>query len=175
MIEVCRDDLVTSEVECIIRSVSSTLEPLDAIGREVGVAAGEALLARMEQIGDLPVGGAVITPAGDLAASFVIHVALQAHDEPISENSIRKGLQNALGHACRMGIETLALPPLGTGAGNLDTEVSASVMLEVLRAHTAVEEYPREITVVVATEYDFLAFAARLGESDRGAGEPTVA
>jgi O-acetyl-ADP-ribose deacetylase (regulator of RNase III) len=127
-------------MECILRSVSSTLEPVSTIGREVGAAAGEVLLDRVEQIGDLPVGGAVITPAGDLAASFVIHVALRSHDEPISESGLRKGLQNALGHACRMGIETLALPPLGTGAGNLDTEASATVMLEVLRAHMEREE-----------------------------------
>lgn len=103
MIEVRLDNLVTSEMEYILRSVSSTLEPVSTIGREVGAAAGEVLLDRVEQIGDLPVGGAVITPAGDLAASFVIHVALRSHDEPISESGLRKGLQNALGHACRMG------------------------------------------------------------------------
>ena len=122
MIHVRRDDLVTADVECVLRSVGSNLEPLTAIGREVGVAAGEALLERLRQMGDLPVGGAVITPAGNLSASFIVHVSLQSHEEPVSAAGVRRGLLNGLRHACRMGVETLALPPLGTGAGNFDAE-----------------------------------------------------
>ena len=75
MIEVRQDNLVTADVECILRSVGSGMEPLTAIGREVGAAAGEAVIERIERMGDLPVGGAVITPAGDLPASFIVHVA----------------------------------------------------------------------------------------------------
>ncbi len=162
MIDVRREHLITADVECILRSVGSNLEPLTAVGREVEAAAGEDLLERMEQIGDLPVGGAVITPAGNLSASFIVHVALQSHDEPVSVGGVRKALQNGLRHACRMDIETLALPPLGTGAGNLDAEEAADVMLEVLRGHMESEEYPREVTVMVATEYELQAFASRL-------------
>ncbi len=170
MIAVRRQDLVTAEVECLLRSVGSTLEPLTAIGREVGAAAGEDMVERIEQLGDLPVGGAVITPAGDLAASFLIHVSLQSHDEPVSALGVRKALRNGLRHACRMDIETLALPPLGTGAGNLDAEAAADVMCEVLRDHMQHEEYPREITVMVATDYELHVFASRLEEP--GAGVP---
>ena len=164
MIEVRREDLVAADVECIVRSVSSTLEPLTTIGKEVGAAAGEEMIARIEQLGDLPVGGAVITPAGDLTASFIIHVALQSHEEPVSADSVRKALRNGLRHASRMGIETLALPPLGTGAGNLDAEAAADVMCGVLRGHMENEEYPREITVMVATDYELQAFASRMEE-----------
>ena len=162
MIDVRREDLVTADVECILRPVGSSLEPLTAIGREVGAAAGEGLLERLEQMGDLPVGGAVITPAGDLSASFIVHVALQSHEEPVSAGGVRKALLNGLRHIYRMDIETLALPPLGTGAGNLDAETAAEVMFEVLRGHMESEEYPREVTVMVATEYELQAFASRL-------------
>ena len=162
MIEVRQENLVTADVECILRSVGSGLEPLTAIGREVGVAAGEAVLERLEHMGDLPVGGAVVTPAGDLSASFIVHVALQSHEEPVSAGGLRKALLNGLRHACRMGIETMAIPPLGTGAGNLDAEEAADVMFGVLRGHMEEEEYPREVTVMVATEYELQAFASRL-------------
>ena len=36
MIEVRREDLVTADAECVLRSVSSTLEPLTAPQRGVG-------------------------------------------------------------------------------------------------------------------------------------------
>ena len=71
MIEVRQDNLVTADVECILRSVGSGMEPLTAIGREVGA-------------------GAVITPAGDLSASFIVHVALQSYEEPVSAGGLRK-------------------------------------------------------------------------------------
>ncbi len=174
MIDVRREDLVAADVECILRSVGSSLEPLTAIGRQVGAAAGEGLLERIEQMGDLPVGGAVITPAGDLSASFIVHVALQSHEEPVSARGVRKALLNGLRHICRMDIETLALPPLGTGAGNLDAEAVAEVMLEVLREHMEREEYPREVTVMVATEYELQAFATRLEKPNARVREPAV-
>ncbi len=162
MIDVRRENLVTADVECVLRSVGSTLEPLTAVGREVGAAAGEDLLERIEQMGDLPVGGAVITPAGNLSASFIVHVALQSREEPVSVGSVRKALVNALRHICRMDVETLALPPLGTGAGNLHVDAAAEVMFEVLRGHMEGEEYPQEVTVMVASEYELQAFASRL-------------
>ena len=174
MIDVRREDLVTADVDCILRSVGSNLAPLTAIGREVGAAAGEGLLARVDQIGDLPVGGAVITPAGNLSASFIVHVALQSHEEPVSAGSVRKGLLNGLRHTCRMDIETLALPPLGTGAGNLDAETSADVMFEVIRGHMETEEYPREVTVMVATEYELQAFTSQLEKRTDVIGGPAV-
>ncbi len=174
MISVRRENLAAADVECILRSVSSSLEPLTAIGREVGDAAGQTLIDRIEQIGDLPVGGAVITPAGDLSASFIIHVAVQSHDEPVSVGGVRKALLNGLRRASTMGIETLALPPLGTGAGNLDAEAAAGVMLEVLREHMENEEHPREVTVMVATEYEQEVFASYLGETGTGASQPAV-
>ena len=164
MIEVRQENLVTADVECILRSVGSGLEPLTAIGREVGVAAGEAVLERLEQMGDLPVGGAVITPAGNLSAAFIVHVALQSHEEPVSRGGLRRALQNGLRHASRIGIETMAIPPLGMGPGNLDAESAADVMFEVLRGHMDDEEYPREVTVMVTTEYDLQAFAFSLAQ-----------
>ena len=147
MIEVRQENLVTADVECILRSVGSRLEPLTAIGREVGVAAGEAVIERIEQMGDLPVGGAVITPAGDLSASFIVHVALQSHEEPVSAGVLRKALRNGLRHACRMGRRDDGHePPLGTGAGNLvaadaverptRSPMSASVTSPILRCDT---------------------------------------
>jgi len=172
VIGVRREDLVTADVDCILRSVGSNMMPLTAIGREVGSAAGEGLLARVDQIGDLPVGGAVITPAGNLCASFIVHVALQSYEEPVSVGSVRKGLLNGLRHTCRIDIETLALPPLGTGAGNLDAETSADVMFEVICGHMENEEYPREVTVMVSTEYEWQAFDARLRGPDPEPREP---
>ena len=165
-IDVRHDDLVTADVECILRAVSSTLEPVTSLGRAVGAAAGADLAGRIERIGELPVGGAVITPGGELRATFMVHVVVQSPEEPVTASGVRKALLNGLRHACRLGVETMALPPLGTGAGNLDAEVAADVMVSVLRRHLKHEEYPKRVVVMVSNTYELEAFTARLGRSD---------
>jgi O-acetyl-ADP-ribose deacetylase (regulator of RNase III) len=162
VIRVCREDLVTADVECLVRSVSCTLEPLTSLDGRVGAAAGEEVQERIDQIGELPVGGAVITPAGELAASFIVHVALQSYEEPVSLTGVRRALLNALRSAGRLGIDTLALAPLGTGAGNLDTEAAADVMLEVIGEHANEQEHPKEVVIMVANDYDRDVFTSRL-------------
>ncbi len=165
MIEVRREDLVTADVECVLRSVSSTLEPLTALDGRVGLAAGTEVQERIEQIGELPVGGAVITPAGDLGAAFIVHVALRSYDEPVTTSGVRRALLNGLRRAGQFGIETLALPPLGTGAGNLDAEAAADVMLKVIREHSHEQEHPKDVVIMVATDYERDVFVSRLQQS----------
>ena len=172
MIDVRRDDLVTAEVECVLRAVSSRLEPVTSLGRAVGVAAGGDLEERIERMGDLPVGGAVITPGGALPAAFMVHVVVQSEEEPVTASGVRRALLNGLRHASRLGVETLALPPLGTGAGNLDAEAAADAMVPVLREHLGYSEYPKEVIVMVTTDYELAAFATRLEDSEDDREEP---
>ncbi len=148
MIEVRNADLVVAEVDCVVRAVSSNLEPVTSLGRAVGAAAGADLEERVERMGELPVGGAVITPGGGLHADFMVHVVVQSGEEPVTRSGVRKALVNGLRHACRLGVETLALPPLGTGAGNLDAEAAADVMVPVLREHLEREDFPKQVIVM---------------------------
>jgi len=48
------------------------------------------------------------------------------------------------------------------------------VMFDVLRGHMESQEYPREVTVMVATEYGVQAFASQLGNPGTRVREPAV-
>ena len=122
-------------------------------------------------MGEVPVGGAVITPGGALQADFLVHVVVQSGEEPVTASGVRKALVNGLRHACRLGVETMAIPPLGTGAGNLDAEAAADVMVPVLREHLEREDYPRHVLVMVTTAYEMETFAGRLRLSGEPRGE----
>ena len=163
MIQVVRGRLSTAGAEAILRPVSTELEPVTHESRILELLAGEEAVERFRASGALPVGGAAITPGGEgLPGAFLIHVAVHSHDEPGTETGIRKGLMNALRRTEEFGIESLALPPLGTGAGHLDAQASAAVMIEVLRNHMAGSEYPKEVSVVVAVDYEEEAFGQEL-------------
>lgn len=154
MIAVRIGRLEESTAQALLRPVRWDLEPVTPGGRRVGLAAGQALAERLAQMGDFSVGGAVVTPGGDLANEFIIHVVIESLEEPVTETGVRRALTNGLRQACAWGVESVALPPLGTGAGNLEAESAARVLVAALEAFVDTGDILREATIVVANEYE---------------------
>jgi O-acetyl-ADP-ribose deacetylase len=157
--------------EAILRSMTSELAADTGFSREVELAAGEEVSRRLQAMGELPVGAAVITPGGDHPASFLIHVVLRSREDPVGAEAVRTGLKNGLRRARELGLESLGLPPLGTGAGNLDPQESAAVMVPVLLDHhRSSSAHPRNVTLLVATPYEEEVFLRALDPA-AGGGE----
>lgn len=154
MIRVLRSELADVKTEAILRSVSSDLDSDTPQSRDLELRAGSDVIDRLKAMGDLPVGAAVITPGGQLEAAFLIHVVLQSPEEPVTSEGVRAALKNGLRRAAEWSLEALALPPLGTGAGNLDAQEAAAVMVPILADHLLNSENPRDVTVVVGTDYE---------------------
>lgn len=154
MIRILISDLADMETEAILRSVSSDLDPDTTQSRELEVRAGAEVQERLQAMGELPVGAAVITPGGELGASFLIHIVLQSSEEPVTSEGVRAALKNGLRRAEEWGMASLALPPLGTGAGNLDAQEAAALMIPVLADHILFSENPMAVTVAVGTDYE---------------------
>ncbi|MBT8397326.1 MAG: hypothetical protein HKO65_06145 [Gemmatimonadetes bacterium] len=173
MIRVVKSEAREVETDAILRSVSGNLESDTPFSRGLEILAGRDLSDRLQAMGDLPVGAAVITPGGELSGRFLIHVVLQSADEPVTPEGIRSALQNGLRRAEEWGLESLAVPPLGTGAGNLEAEEAAAVMIPLLSSHLAKGESLREVMILVGSGYEedvFSRFLERLegkeGETD---------
>ena len=158
-----------------MRSIGSDLGALTGRDRDLGLQAGEVALAPLSALGEVPVGGAMVTPAGGLDAAFLIHVVLRSREEAVSEATVRRAFLNGLRQATEWGIETLAASALGTGAGNLDIETSARVMTEVLEAHLTTWALPRELSILTWTDYEEDTFATAVeglpGSLKPGGGE----
>lgn len=167
MIEVAGGVLHRRMVECILRPIRSDLAPVTPASRDLAVAAGPKLQERLEAMGMVPVGGAVMTPGGDLPADFVIHVVVSAPDEPETTLTVQKALRNGLRRAADFGVESLALPPLGLGVGRVEAEDSARVMLDILYNHLDEGAPPSELHIVVAHDYEVDVFRRLVAEYDR--------
>lgn len=164
MIQVVRGDLTAAGTECILRPVRSDGAAVTAVGRRLEELAGDSVQERLGAQGDSPVGSALLTPAGDVDCSFLIHVVVQSVEEPVTAAALRRGLLNALRRASDFGIESMALPPLGIVAGALEAEEMARAVVETLREHLAQERPPSRFRIVVESEYEesvFRAAAAR--------------
>lgn len=170
MIEVRVAELAGLEAGAVMRPVSSDFSPVTPAMRRLDEAAGPAVAAQCARLGDLPVGSAVITAGGALPAGFIVHVAVRSPEENATQAGIRRGLRNGLRRLVEWEIESVAVAPLGTGAGNLDAEEAAAVMVPVLAEHLRSEAYPSRVVVAVEDAYQEGVFAAAVER--QGAGEP---
>ena len=162
MIRVVRGELAAAAVDAVLRPVSAEWEPVTPAMRRLEQAAGDELRAHCARLGELPVGSATITPAGAIVARFMVHGIVRSADEPVSEVSVRRALQNGLRRLQEWGLERAALPPFGTGAGNLDAEDVARLMVDVCYEHAALADYPTALEVYVESDYEADAFERAL-------------
>jgi O-acetyl-ADP-ribose deacetylase len=166
MIEVVQGDIANLRASGILRPVSAEWDSVSAAARRVEIAGGPELIEQCAKLGELPIGSAVLTSAGNLPADFVVHAIVRSIHEPVSESTVHRALQNALRRCVEWGIETLSMPPLGTGAGNLEADDAASVIVPVLLEHMRAAEYPARVLVVVESEYDRDVFRNELSRYD---------
>lgn len=162
MIRVLLGELADTDAAAVLRPVTSEWGAVTPAMRRLEMAAGPELGEQCERLGELPVGSAVITVAGALRAQFMVHVAVRSREEPVTPALVRRGLTNGLRRLAEWGIDSVAMAPLGTGAGNLDAEIAAEAMADVLAAHLVREPYPSRVDVVVDSEYEKEAFERRL-------------
>jgi O-acetyl-ADP-ribose deacetylase (regulator of RNase III) len=160
-------DLASQEAEGVVRPVRSDLSPLNAAARDLLLAAGGEVADRLEQLGSIPMGGAVMTPGGDLPAGFIIHVVTASDDEPETAHTVQRALRNGLRRAADWGLASLALPPLGLGVGNLAPEDAARAMVEILVDHLDEGQPPLDFTIVASSAYEMEIFGHLVEELTR--------
>ena len=170
MIQVALGELSGFGGEAVLRAIRSDLDPTSAASRVLMDRAGARVKERLDVAGEIPVGGAVMTPGGDLPAEFIIHVVTCAPDEPEAPLAVQRALRNGLRRAADWEVASLAVPPMGSGVGVMGLEDSARAQVEILVNHLNEGMPPREITILVANSYEEDVFsrlvAALSGEGD---------
>ncbi len=162
MIRVVVDDLASITADAVVRPTNGNLEAITPALRHLELAAGPRFRELCHVQRELAVGAAVVTSGGDLPAELVVHAVIMARGEGVSGSGVRRAVAAALRQAAQWQIGTLALPPLGTGAGQLSAEEAADALLEVLVEHGRNADHPANIFIVVGSDVEREIFEARL-------------
>jgi O-acetyl-ADP-ribose deacetylase (regulator of RNase III) len=149
MIVVVRGELAHARTRAVLRPVTAEWGAPTPAMRRLEIAAGSVVEDHCQRLGELPVGSAVVTAAGELSAELIIHAVVRSAGEPVTARGVGLALRNGLRRAAEWGIDSLALPPLGTGAGNLDPEEVAALMVPILAGAS-----PALIEIHVESEYE---------------------
>ncbi len=151
MIEVRVEDLAFYSGNAIIRPATATLGATTPLLRRLELAGGTTLLDHLRVSEPLPVGSAVVTGAGELSVELLVHAIVSSPTERVTRDGVRRALRSALERVREWQLTDVAIPPLGLGAGNLDLETSAELMIEELGRHARISPFPRNVTLVAET------------------------
>jgi O-acetyl-ADP-ribose deacetylase (regulator of RNase III) len=165
VIRVCIDDLAFFDGEAIVRPVNEDLGATTPLLRRLELAAGTQLHNQIRLQEPLPVGAAIVTSAGELSTELLVHAVVMSRTEPVSPDTVRRALTSALHRVESWQIKNVAIPPFGLGAGNLDVDESARIMLSVISTHVSAARYPEEIALIAETPDEERALSTALKRS----------
>jgi O-acetyl-ADP-ribose deacetylase (regulator of RNase III) len=162
MIDVRIDDLAFYEGDAIVRPVNAMLQATTPVIRRLEVAAGPKLVDIVRLSQALPVGAAVVTGAGGLPVEFLVHGVVASIEERVTRDTVRLALMSAMQRILAFEIKNVAVAPFGLGAGNLDIDESADIMIEVLTEHMGRAAFPSTALIITESELELEAFQQRL-------------
>lgn len=163
-----RGDITTLAVDAIVNAANSALAGGGGVDGAIHRAGGPAIMEELRRRypGGTPTGSAVITPAGDLQARWVIHAVGPVwrggdHGEAAL---LASAYASALELAAEAGARTVALPAISAGIYGYPLPEAARIALETARGHLAGETTIERATFVLFSSDTLRAFEAALGE-----------
>jgi O-acetyl-ADP-ribose deacetylase (regulator of RNase III) len=132
-IELWNGDICDLEVDAIVNAASTALWMSTGVGGALKRRGGDAIEFAAVRQAPVPVGGAVVTTAGTLAARAVIHAVSLDNNRRTSAEAIASAVRSALDRAREMGATSIAFPALGTGVGGFPLDEAAWVTVTTVR------------------------------------------
>ena len=142
-IELWNGDICDLEVDAIVNAANTTLWMATGVGGALKRAGGDAIEFAAVRQAPAPLGGAVVTPAGTLAARFVIHAVSLDRDRRTSAATIESAVRSAMARAREVGVTSIAFPALGSGVGGFPLEEGARITVATVR-----DELPSSQSIV---------------------------
>ena len=137
-VEVVEGDLLDLQVDVIVNAWNRNVIPWwlllpQGVSGAIKRRGGVEPFRELAKHGPIPLGGAVLTPAGRLPFRGIIHVAGINMIWRASEQSIRRSVKSALEIASRREFSSVAFPIIGAGSGGFDEAKALEIMLDELR------------------------------------------
>lgn len=151
-LELWLGDLTEMPVDVIVNAANDRLEHGGGVAGAIVRKGGAGIQIESDLIGSCPTGTAVVTGGGWLPARWVIHtVAPMGGSSTQNDQLMVNAIWNTLLLAHRMGVRTLAIPPIGTGIFGFPKRRAAQLLLFTAERFFAGHERSNLETVLVVT------------------------
>jgi len=129
VIRLVEGDIVEQETDAIVNAANSHLWMGAGVAGAIKRRGGKEIEDEAVGKGPIPIGEAVATGAGRLAAKHVIHAAGMGPDLSTDAARVRGSTWNSLLRAHDLGLSSIAFPSIGTGVGGFSMHECAEIML----------------------------------------------
>jgi O-acetyl-ADP-ribose deacetylase (regulator of RNase III) len=141
-IELWNGDICDLEVDAIVNAANLSLWMSTGVGGAIKRAGGDAIEFAAVRQAPVEIGESIVTPAGNLAARYVIHAVSLDRDRRTNATIIDSAVRSALARARELGLSSIAFPALGTGVGGFPLEEASIVTVRAVR-----DELPRSPSI----------------------------
>lgn len=137
LIEIVHGDITTETVDAITNAANEDLWLGGGVAGAINSKAGPEVDMQCKEIkkanGKVPVGEAVVTGAGRLRCTFVIHaVGPEYRQGQPNEDMLKHTVMSIFGKAEELGISSLAVPAISSGIYGFPPHECAFIMLTAL-------------------------------------------
>ena len=153
-----RGDITDAEVDAIVNAANSELWMGAGVAGALKRKGGNVIEEEALRQGPIEVGEAVLTVAGNLAATHVIHAATMGTDLKSDPDKIAAATRSTLALVDKHKLTSIALPALGSGVGGVPADQSATAIVSTVVEH--VKRGGSSLEKVLFVLYEDSAFKA---------------
>ncbi|MEO8571089.1 MAG: macro domain-containing protein [Chloroflexota bacterium] len=164
-IELWNGDICDLEVDAIVNAANLSLWMSTGVGGELKRAGGDSIEFAAVRQAPVPLGGAIVTPAGKLAAKAVIHAVSLDRERRTSGPVIEAAVRSAMARAREIGATSIAFPALGTGVGGFSLEEAARITVETVRDELAASPTIAHVVFALRGTAAYRAFSDALNSA----------
>ena len=167
-VELIRGDITTLPADAIVNAANEQLQLGAGVAGAIRRKGGPEIQRECDGIGHCPVGSAVVTGGGELAARWVIHAVGpvwqggQADEDRLLASAVR----SALARAEEIGAKSVALPAVSTGVFGFPLERAAAISVAEARRFSAGAKAVERIVFCLYDERALAAFEEALERHD---------
>lgn len=171
-IELWNGDICDLEVDALVNAANLSLWMSTGVAGEIKRAGGDAIEFAAVRQAPVPLGEAIVTPAGRLAARVVIHAVSLDRDRRTSAATIDRAVRSAMARAREIRVASIAFPAMGTGVGGFPLEEAARVTVVAVRDELSRSPGIDHVTFAMRGAAAYQAFEAALEATRPDAPSP---
>lgn len=146
-------DIWELATQVFFNPVHENLRPMPGVGQQIIRRAGPEVSNMLSQRGEMGLGKAFISEAGDLRATFLVHVTIATLARKPTADIVDDALAEAFLICQRQSAKSIAIPPMAIEPGEIPVGVYANLVVKHTLSSLKRSRNPERIVLVAPSRY----------------------
>jgi O-acetyl-ADP-ribose deacetylase (regulator of RNase III) len=169
-----KGDITDLEIDAFVYYAAPDLKLGSGFGTAISVRGGPGIQEELNELAPKQVTEAVVTSAGEMKASFIVHAVGPAFQEDDLENKLRHTIRNTLSAAESKGISAVAFPPMGAGFYGVPLVDSARITVGEIVKYLSNGSSLKEVVICPLDNREYLPCQEELSKITQAPKEATA-